>query len=127
VNISEESTKSGVTLDELPQLIDCIAQCQHLTLRGIMAIPEKNADKSSYKKMFQLYSELKNKQRTQQKHYKNFNIDTLSMGMSNDLSAAIAGGSTMVRIGSAIFGQRSYTAKATDITDITKTTDTNKN
>ena len=62
-----------------------------------MAIPEKNSKKSSYIKMFQLFNQLKKEVRT---------IDTLSMGMSNDLVPAIANGSTMVRVGSAIFGQR---------------------
>jgi len=114
VNISEEKSKSGVSLTELPQLIACIAQCQHLTLRGIMAIPEKNADKSTYKKMFELYTSLQSKQKSAKNTYKNFNIDTLSMGMSNDLFLAITGGSTMVRIGSAIFGQRNDLSHTTN-------------
>ena len=97
VNISGEASKSGVTLDELPLLIDTISQCEHLTLRGLMAIPEKNADKSSYIKMFELFNQMQHSLP---------NIDTLSMGMSNDLAPAIANGSTMVRIGSAIFGER---------------------
>jgi len=97
VNISSEESKSGVTIEELPALVEFIDQCDHLTLRGLMAIPEKNAEKSSYIKMFDLFSQLK---------MTHSNLDTLSMGMSNDLLPAIAGGSTMVRIGSAIFGQR---------------------
>ena len=97
VNISEEDSKSGISIEKLPHLVDYVSQCQHLTLRGLMAIPEKNATMASYEKMHQLYSLL------QQSHPQ---IDTLSMGMSNDLLAAISHGATMVRIGSAIFGQR---------------------
>ena len=97
VNISGETSKSGVTIDELPALADFIDKCKHLTLRGLMAIPEKNAKKSSYIKMFSLFNQLKTRYPT---------VDTLSMGMSNDLAPAIANGSTMVRVGSAIFGQR---------------------
>ena len=97
VNISGEQSKSGVTIDELPALVDFIDKCEYLTLRGLMAIPEKNAKKSSYIKMLTLFNQLKIS------HPK---FDTLSMGMSNDLGPAIANGSTMVRVGSAIFGQR---------------------
>ena len=97
VNISSEESKSGITTDELPALVEYIQQCENLTLRGLMAIPKKNAEKSSYIKMFELFNQIKNS------HPK---LDTLSMGMSNDLVSAIAGGSTMVRIGTAIFGQR---------------------
>ena len=97
VNISSEESKSGVTIDELPALVEFIDKCEHLTLRGLMAIPKKNAEKSSYIKMFELFNQLKI---THQE------LDTLSMGMSNDLVPAIANGSTMVRVGSAIFGQR---------------------
>ncbi len=97
VNISSEESKSGVTVEELPSLVEFIEQCENLTLRGLMAIPEKNAEKSSYIKMFELFSQLKESLP---------NVDTLSMGMSNDLAPAIANGSTMVRVGSAIFGQR---------------------
>lgn len=97
VNISGENSKSGVAVDELPALVEYIDQCENLTLRGLMAIPEKNAEKTSYIKMFELFNMLKSNHSA---------IDTLSMGMSKDLAPAIANGSTMVRIGSAIFGQR---------------------
>lgn len=97
VNISGEDSKSGVTIEQLPELVECIAQCTNLTLRGLMAIPHKNAEKSIYKTMYTLYKSL------QENHPQ---IDTLSMGMSDDLTLAIAQGSTMVRIGSAIFGHR---------------------
>jgi len=97
VNISGESSKSGITPQELPELAEYVANSEHLTLRGLMAIPEKNASKSSFEQMFNLYNSLKSQYPT---------IDTLSMGMSNDLGLAIESGSTMVRVGSAIFGQR---------------------
>ena len=98
VNISEEEAKSGVNLSELPQLAQYVSNCEHLILRGLMAIPQKNAPISVFNQMNQLFTDLKKQYST---------IDTLSMGMSNDLEPAIAAGSTMVRIGTAIFGQRS--------------------
>jgi len=97
VNISGEESKSGVTIEQLSELVDFIAQCENLTLRGLMAIPEKNAARESFVKMQQLFSELRNSQPS---------LDTLSMGMSGDLDLAIESGSTMVRVGSAIFGKR---------------------
>ena len=97
VNISGETSKSGVTAQDLPALAEVIAGCANLRLRGLMAIPEKNAPLSSYSKMLELFNQL-------QQQYPQ--LDTLSMGMSGDLQVAIANGSTMVRIGSAIFGSR---------------------
>ena len=97
VNISGEESKSGVTVGELNDLVNIIDECEHLTLRGLMAIPEKNASTNSFEKMQLLFIEL------QKTHP---SVDTLSMGMSGDLVAAINAGSTMVRVGSAIFGAR---------------------
>ncbi|NQZ87527.1 MAG: YggS family pyridoxal phosphate-dependent enzyme [Colwellia sp.] len=97
VNISGEESKSGIAAEDLKELVEFINSCEHLTLRGLMAIPEKNALTDSFEKMQQLFVKLKTEQS---------NIDTLSMGMSGDLTAAIAKGSTMVRVGSAIFGAR---------------------
>jgi len=97
VNISGEESKSGIAENDLNELIQVIDECEHLQLRGLMAIPQKNAQQSSFDQMLQLFNEL------QQTHPE---VDTLSMGMSADLQPAIAAGSTMVRIGSAIFGQR---------------------
>lgn len=97
VNISGESSKAGITIEELPELVNFIKQCEHLQLRGLMAIPEKNANASTFKQMFSLFNDLKSQDSA---------IDTLSMGMSNDMTIAIAQGSTMVRVGTAIFGQR---------------------
>ena len=97
VNISGEESKSGIAAENLEELVEFVNSCEHLTLRGLMAIPEKNASLNSFEKMQQLFIVLK------QKH---ISIDTLSMGMSGDLTAAIAKGSSMVRVGSAIFGVR---------------------
>jgi len=97
VNISEESSKSGIMIDEVFSLAEVVDNCDKLTLRGLMAIPEKNAGEASYEKMQHLFKKLQAQYPT---------VDTLSMGMSNDLTKAIAYGSTMVRIGTAIFGQR---------------------
>ncbi|GLX77035.1 YggS family pyridoxal phosphate enzyme [Thalassotalea insulae] len=97
VNISGESSKSGIKVNELAELAQLTDTSSHLTLRGIMAIPEKNASIASYQKMQQLFQQL-------QQQYPS--VDTLSMGMSSDLTVAIAHGATIVRIGTAIFGQR---------------------
>ncbi len=97
VNISEESSKSGIMADEVISLAKVVDNCDNLTLRGLMAIPAKNASVECYKKMQYLFNQL-------QAQYPS--VDTLSMGMSNDLNLAIANGATMVRIGSAIFGDR---------------------
>ena len=97
VNISEESSKSGIMASELFSLAEVVDNCDKLTLRGLMAIPEKNTGLASYEKMQHLFKKLQAQYPT---------VDTLSMGMSNDLSIAIAHGSTMVRVGRAIFGER---------------------
>ncbi|SUI76203.1 Predicted enzyme with a TIM-barrel fold [Shewanella morhuae] len=105
INISAEDTKSGIDTDQMLPLAKLITQLPNLTLRGLMAIPTATADTELQLKEFstlhKLFQEL-------QLHYPS--IDTLSMGMSNDLDAAIRCGSTMVRIGSAIFGERNYPA-----------------
>jgi len=97
VNISEESSKSGIMASELFSLAEVVDNCDKLTLRGLMAIPEKNTGLASYEKMQNLFKKLQAQYPT---------VDTLSMGMSNDLNIAITHGSTMVRIGRAIFGER---------------------
>lgn len=97
VNISDEKAKSGINVNELAKFSALVDQCEHLTLRGLMAIPKKNDSIQSFNKMSQLFSELKKQYPT---------VDTLSMGMSGDLTDAIANNSTMVRIGTAIFGER---------------------
>ncbi|QYK00568.1 YggS family pyridoxal phosphate-dependent enzyme [Shewanella psychrotolerans] len=104
VNISEEETKSGIHPDEVHALAAIIESLPRLRLRGLMTIPTATDDVAlqhkELDKMQQVYQTLKQDYPT---------LDTLSMGMSNDLEVAIAAGSTMVRIGSAIFGEREYT------------------
>ena len=97
VNVSEEASKSGIMADEVFSLAEVVDNCDKLTLRGLMAIPEKNAGEASYEKMQHLFNKLQAQYPT---------VDTLSMGMSDDLAMAITHGSTMVRIGTAIFGTR---------------------
>ncbi|WP_019025824.1 YggS family pyridoxal phosphate-dependent enzyme [Colwellia piezophila] len=97
VNISNEESKSGIDIDELFSLAEVVNNCDNLILRGLMAVPEKNAHNRCYEKMQHLFEQL-------QKRYPS--VDTLSLGMSNDLEQAVAHGSTMVRIGTAIFGER---------------------
>ncbi|MFT5756708.1 MAG: pyridoxal phosphate enzyme (YggS family) [Alteromonadaceae bacterium] len=97
VNISGEASKSGATIEQLPELIHFVENCKNLKLRGLMAIPEKNAAEHAFKTMHTLFINLCEK---------NADVDTLSMGMSADLAPAILAGSTIVRVGSAIFGKR---------------------
>ncbi|WP_448550179.1 YggS family pyridoxal phosphate-dependent enzyme [Thalassotalea fusca] len=97
VNISEEASKSGATVEEVYELAELVAQSNYLVLRGLMAIPEKDNADESFAKMNALYNSLKDQYNS---------VDTLSMGMSGDLTSAIRHGSTMVRIGTAIFGRR---------------------
>ena len=96
VNVSGETSKSGVGLDEVETLARAIATLPRLQLRGLMAIPEPGADRSRYASVRDAFEKLKGE----------FGCDTLSMGMSDDLEVALAEGSTMVRIGTAIFGPR---------------------
>ncbi|UJF23121.1 YggS family pyridoxal phosphate-dependent enzyme [Shewanella sp. OMA3-2] len=102
VNISQEDSKSGIDPQAVITLAEQINQMPNLALRGVMAIPTATDDlqvqQSEFSQLKQIYQQL------QQKFA---GIDTLSMGMSGDLDMAIANGSTMVRIGSAIFGERS--------------------
>ncbi|MBM7072143.1 YggS family pyridoxal phosphate-dependent enzyme [Shewanella sp. 202IG2-18] len=101
VNISGENSKSGINVEQLNELALEIDQLPNLTLRGIMAIPSQPGNK---KKLKQEYIEIKHVfEALQQRHNA---VDTLSIGMSQDLELAIESGSTMVRIGSAIFGSR---------------------
>lgn len=103
VNISGEESKSGISFADLDELVEIVLQQPNLILRGLMAIPAPQtslADQlETYKPLYQAYQALAQKVTT---------LDTLSIGMSGDMEAAIASGSTMVRIGTAIFGARNY-------------------
>lgn len=101
VNISGESTKSGVPPAEVASLARLVTQLPHLRLRGLMAIPEPTQDTALQAGRFRAVRELFDSLNGQ-----GFAMDTLSMGMSQDLESAVAHGSTMVRVGTAIFGAR---------------------
>lgn len=101
INIDNEKSKAGIMINETDEFLNNISRYEYLSLRGIMAIPSKlNALKenvNSYNILKLKYDKLSNK-------YKN--IDTLSLGMSNDYKLALSKGSNMIRIGSLIFGER---------------------
>lgn len=103
VNVSGEASKSGVSPEDLPALAQVVATLPNLRLRGLMAIPEPAEDFESQRKPFALLRALQ-----QQLAAIGIITDTLSMGMSTDMAAAIAEGATIVRIGTAIFGKRDY-------------------
>ena len=99
VNTSNEISKSGVRPVDLAALAQAVSALPHLRLRGLMAIPEATADvgeqRQAHRQLHELLLSLNMPE-----------LDTLSMGMSQDLEAAIAEGATLVRVGSAIFGER---------------------
>jgi len=101
VNISGEGSKSGVEPDEVAALAQAVGQLPRLRLRGLMAIPEPEADAARQRVPLAAMRTLFDRLRAA-----GFAIDTLSMGMSADLESAVLEGSTMVRIGTAIFGER---------------------
>lgn len=103
VNTSGETSKSGINEQELFPLAELISCLPNLTLRGLMSIPENVTDHAEQLVAFQRLADL---QARLIERYPA--LDTLSMGMSGDMQAAIEAGSTMVRIGTAIFGQRDY-------------------
>jgi len=101
VNVSGEDSKSGVAPREAPALARAVAMLPRLRLRGLMAVPEPTTDaqlqRARFRELRGIFESLRRE---------GLALDTLSMGMSDDMEAAIAEGSTMVRIGTAIFGQR---------------------
>lgn len=99
VNIDREATKSGAEAEHVQDLAVEINALPHLRLRGLMAIPEPGAETDSLHRLKLLFEKLKEDPRLT-------HLDTLSMGMSADMETAIANGSTIVRIGTAIFGAR---------------------
>jgi len=100
VNVSGEASKSGCAPAELAELARAVAELPNLRLRGLMAIPEPTDDPAAQRAAFARLRELKDGL--------GLDLDTLSMGMSHDLEAAIAEGATWVRIGTALFGARNY-------------------
>jgi pyridoxal phosphate enzyme (YggS family) len=102
VNVSGEASKSGVAAGDVASLSETIKELARIRLRGLMAIPEPGADRARYGELRALYETRKGA----------FGFDTLSVGMSDDMEIAIAEGSTMVRVGTAIFGARSKVRSA---------------
>lgn len=107
INIDDESSKSGIALDDLPTLAEAVHKLPKLKLRGVMTIPAPSDDYSTqldrFKQIASAMQKINAELGTQ--------MDTLSMGMSGDLEAAIAAGSTLVRVGTAIFGPRNTPAQ----------------
>ena len=101
VNVSGEASKSGCDPDQVATLARTLATLPGLRLRGLMAIPEPSDDPLRQRQQFAILRRLRDSLPME--------LDTLSMGMSHDLEAAIMEGSTLLRIGTAIFGQRNYT------------------
>ncbi|AKH37778.1 MULTISPECIES: YggS family pyridoxal phosphate-dependent enzyme [Nitrosomonas] len=103
VNVSGEVTKSGIAPEQAAELAAFVNQLPRLKLRGLMAVPELTSatalQREQFQIMWQIFEQLKKD---------GFDIDTLSMGMSEDMDIAIAEGATIVRIGTAIFGPRRY-------------------
>jgi pyridoxal phosphate enzyme (YggS family) len=99
VNISDEASKSGVSVDALPELVQAVIELANLRLRGVMAIPEPETNyakqRQPYRRLYQAVQQLDRS-----------DLDSFSFGMSGDLKAAIMEGATMVRIGTALFGER---------------------
>ncbi|MBL1142145.1 MAG: YggS family pyridoxal phosphate-dependent enzyme [Proteobacteria bacterium] len=103
INISGEESKSGIAIDETESFINELEQFKRLKVRGLMALP---APTDNFDKQRAAFSQLNNKLRRLNKA--NPDLDTLSIGTSQDMHAAIAEGATIVRIGTAIFGPRNY-------------------
>ena len=108
INVGQEESKSGFSLEEMPELLDTMGSYSNICVRGLMAIPpisEKKGDNLKYfQKIFQLSVDIEGKK------YDNVKVDCLSMGMSDDFADAIYSGSSMIRVGTAIFGPRNYAA-----------------
>jgi len=103
VNIDAETSKSGCSLEELPELVAQVSNLPNIQLRGLMAIPQATETLEQQRQPFRRLREAMDQLRQQ-----GYPLDTLSMGMSGDLEAAIAEGATIVRIGTDIFGPRNY-------------------
>ena len=101
VNVSSEPSKSGVAIEEAARLAEAVAGMPRLRLRGLMAIPAPGR-REEFSRMKTLYDSLR----------ADFGFDTLSMGMSEDVETAIAAGATMLRVGTAIFGERTRETSA---------------
>lgn len=104
INVDNEDTKSGATLESVPQLADDVLQLPGIRLRGLMAIPDPDQPEASLRESFRALATALASLR--EAHPDATGLDTLSMGMSGDLEMAIEEGATIVRIGTALFGAR---------------------
>ena len=104
VNLGEEESKSGTTASDLITLVNQIAQLQHVRIKGLMALPPWEADPETVRPYFRQLRELA--EQIDRLELPNVTMQELSMGMSHDYEVAIEEGSTMVRVGTAIFGAR---------------------
>ncbi|EIJ41769.1 pyridoxal phosphate enzyme, YggS family [Beggiatoa alba B18LD] len=107
VNISAEPQKAGISVDDVPTLARAIQTLPRLQLRGLMAIPAPAPDFATQRQSFRQLREI-----FEQLQAQGMSLDTLSMGMTDDMQAAIAEGATLVRIGTAIFGARAKKIEA---------------
>ena len=109
VNIGAEQSKTGVVPEELWGLLDAAAAQEHIRVKGLMAIPPVNSDDVQNRRylaqVYQLFV------KAGERGYANVSMETLSMGMSGDFENAIREGATLVRIGTAIYGERDYSKK----------------
>ncbi len=101
VNIDDEESKSGVSLTQVHDLASSINDLPNITLRGLMTVPSISENEQKQRQSF-----ARLRMKLEELNTFDFSLDTLSMGMSNDLEPAIAEGATIVRVGTAIFGQR---------------------
>lgn len=115
VNVSGEASKSGVAPGEELELAHQVLQLPRLKLRGLMTVPEPTPDPALQRRRFRLLRE-----RRDDLGAKGIMLDTLSMGMSDDLEAAILEGATMVRVGTAIFGVRARSARDATGAEVSK-------
>ena len=106
INIGLQESKSGFRADEVWEVLDNLNNFPHLRVRGLMAIPPASVQAGDNLKFFKEISQLSVD--IMRKKYDNVTMECLSMGMSDDFADAIAAGSTMIRVGTAIFGARNY-------------------
>lgn len=109
VNIGGEASKSGVSPEQLWPLLDAAAAEEHIRVKGLMAIPPVNDDDAQNRRYLAAVHDLFVK--AGERGYSNVEMQTLSMGMSGDYENAIREGATLVRIGTAIYGERDYSKK----------------
>lgn len=108
INVAEESSKFGITTEEALQLVEDISKLPHVHIKGLMTIAPFVAEPEENRPVFRALKKLSVD--IAKKNIDNVTMDVLSMGMTNDYQVAIEEGATMIRVGTGIFGRRSYTA-----------------